>query len=501
MRIDRFAIPLADVVKVARHGDSVDMSADVEHVVATSRQLLLRLIEQGRPIYGVTTGVGALARTPVPSEQACLLSQRIILSHACGVGAPLEDEQVRAIMVAAILNFTQGYSGVRPELVRTLMEMLNRHVTPLVPSQGGMGSLTHMAHVGLVMLGLGEARMQGRIMPGDEAMRAAGVPTLELVEKEGLSLVNGTPSKTGLGALIMHDAEALSRWADVAGAMSFEALRGTVKAFDDRVHKVRPHAGQIAVAAHLLRLLAGSEIAERYKDYRVQDALSLRAMPQVHGACRDVIERAHAVTTTEINSATDNPLLFEAEAGGVVLSACNAHGEPMALAFDQLCVALTELASISERRIDRMVNQHVSELPPFLVKDSGSNSGFMIPQYVAASLVSENKVLSHPAAADSIPTTSLQEDHWSMGTPAALKAARALRNAQKVIAIEILTAAQALEFHQPARFGAGTQFIYDRVRAVVPPWEDDRVFYPDLHKIIAAVEAGEWLAELEKNLR
>ncbi len=483
------------VVDVARHRHPLSVPPEVAQAVARSRRLLEGLIAGGTRMYGVTTGVGALSQTPVSPAQACRLSENIIMSHACGVGDPLSEEQVRAIMACAVANFGQGRSGVRPALVETLVAMLNAGVTPRVPRQGGMGSLTHMAHVGLVLFGLGEAWFGGRLVSGREAMTAAGIALLPLAEKEGLSLVNGTVSKTGLASLILYDARRLACWADVAGAASFEALRGVPAAFDPRIHEARPHPGQVRVARNLLALTRESELLDQGQ--RLQDALSLRAMPQVHGACRDQIEHAVTVVTRELNAATDNPLLFEEAGGpGVALSGCNAHGEPIALVLDSVCVALTELSSISERRTDRLVNHHVSGLPPFLVRGSGLSSGFMIPQYVSASLVAENKVLSHPISVDSIPTTALQEDHWSMGTPGALKAHQVLLNAWKVVAIELLTACQALEF-RPGRMGRGTRAAYEAVRSQVARWDEDRVFYPDLDAVIGGVTGEAWLRQVE----
>jgi histidine ammonia-lyase len=495
--IDATPLSLDDVVQVARHGERVSLGKAATARVRRSRELLESLLSQDTPIYGVTTGVGELSKTRVSRDAAARLSLNIVLSHACGVGEPLSTPQVRAIMLAAAVNFARGHSGVRIELVQALLDLLNHDVVPWVPGQGGMGSLTHMAHVGLALVGQGPVYHSGQLTTAPAALDAVGLAPLSLVEKEGLSLVNGTVSKTGLAALTLVDARRLAAWCDVVGAMSFEALRGVPFAFDARLHEARPHPGQTRVAANLLRLIQDSDIVARYQHDRVQDALSLRAMPQVHGACRDSIEHAVNVATTELNSATDNPLIFERDGKAEVRSGCNAHGEPMALALEALGVALAELANISERRTDRLVNHYVSGLPAFLVQNSGVSSGFMIPQYVAASLVAENKVLAHPLAVDSIPTTALQEDHWSMGTPAALKAQQILRNAQKVVAIELLTACQALEFHRPLQPGLGTRTIFDAVRQVIPAWEEDRVFYPDLHRVIAEVEDGAWLRLVE----
>lgn len=498
--IDEQEVTLEDLVAVARYGAKVEITGHVAQKIKDCRSLVDKFVQEERTIYGITTGLGELCKVRISSEESAILSKNILMSHACGVGEPLREDQVRAIMFAAIVNFSQGHSGVRLETVETLIQMLNAGVTPWVPAQGSVGYLTHMAHISLVAIGLGEAYYQGKLMSGKAAMEAAGIAPLSLKEKEGLSLVNGTVCMIGLSILAIYDAANLAKWADIAGAMSFEALKGTYYAFDERVHKARPYKGQIKVAENMLSLIAGSEIAEKYKDYRLQDALSIRSIPQIHGACRDKIEHAAVTASIELNSATDNPLIFADGQGGVAISACNAHGEPLALSMDMLAMAAAELANVSERRLDRLVNPHVSELPAFLIEKNGLNSGFMIPQYVAASLVAENKVLSHPISVDSIPTSAFQEDHVSMGTPAALKAMQVVRNAQKVVAIELLAAAQALEFHKPLQFGRGTQVIYELIRTKIPVWVEDRVFYHDLGQMISLVEDEQWIHYIEEQV-
>ncbi|MFC4766265.1 histidine ammonia-lyase [Effusibacillus consociatus] len=498
--LDGDDLKIEDIVAVARYGARVELSTLVAEKIKKCRALVDRFVSEERVIYGVTTGLGDLCKVRITAEQSSALSRNVIMSHACGVGNPLPEDQVRAIMFCAVVNFSQGHSGVSLETVETLIRMLNERVTPWVPSQGSVGYLTHMAHISLVAIGLGQAYCNEQLMSGKEAMSRSGIPLLSLKEKEGLSLVNGTVCMTGISALTIYDSINLAKWSDIAGAMSFEALKGNKSAYDHRVHKVRPFKGQVKVANNLLRLSDGSEITEKYKEYRVQDALSIRSIPQVHGACRDKIEHAAEIVRTELNSATDNPLIFDDGDGGISVSACNAHGEPLALTMDMLAASVTELANISERRIDRLINPHVSELPAFLVEKSGLNSGFMIPQYVAASLVAENKVLSHPISVDSIPTSAYQEDHVSMGTPAALKACQVVRNTQKVIAIELLTAAQALEFHRPLKFGKGTEFVYGLIRKKVSAWIEDRVFYPDIHQMISVVEDGSWIQAIEEQV-
>jgi histidine ammonia-lyase len=493
-------IRIEDVAAVARKGLKVELAEEVKAKINKCRSHVERFVEEQRPIYGITTGLGELCKVRLTPDEAAKLSKNVIMSHACGVGEPLKADQVRAIMFAAVINFSQGYSGIRLETVETLVQMLNKDVTPWVPSQGSVGYLTHMAHISLVAIGLGEAYYNGRQLAGAEAMKEAGIKTLELKEKEGLSLVNGTVCMSGISALAIFDCLQLAKWADTAGAMSFEALKGTYYAFDERIHRVRPFQGQWQVADNLRRLIASSEISEQSKDRRIQDALSIRSIPQVHGACRDKIMHAVEIVELELNSATDNPLIFDDGEDGISISACNAHGEPLALTMDMTAIAVAELANISERRIDRLVNPHTSELPAFLVEKGGLNSGFMITQYVAASLVAENKVLSHPISVDSIPTSAFQEDHVSMGTPAALKAVQVIRNAFKVIAIELLTAAQALEFHKPLKYGAGTEIAYELIRNHVPKWTEDRVFYPDLQKMFALIENDESIRIIEENI-
>ncbi|WP_373231941.1 histidine ammonia-lyase [Cohnella sp.] len=500
MIIDGGVLHIHTVVDVARKRCKVELSDNVKNKIRRSREWVDGLVAEQKVVYGITTGLGELCKVRLTPGEAEKLSRNVIMSHACGVGEPLQADQVRAILFAAIVNFSHGHSGIRLETVETLVRMLNEDVVPVVFSQGSVGYLTHMAHIALVLIGMGEARYKGSLMSGADAMRAAGIAPMTLKEKEGLSLVNGTVCMTGISALAIYDSIQLSKWADIAGAMSFEALQGTYYAFDERVHRMRPHKGQLQVADNLRRLIAGSEISEKSKDLRVQDALSIRAMPQVHGACRDKITHALETLEIELNSATDNPLIFDDGGIGTPISACNAHGEPLALTMDMVTMAVAELANIAERRIDRLVNPHTSGLPAFLVNNGGLNSGFMIAQYVAASLVAENKVLSHPISVDSIPTSAYQEDHVSMGTPAALKTVQAIRNAFKVIAIELLAAAQALEFHKPTTFGHGTSAAYDLIRSKVPEWTEDRVFYPDLQLMAALVERNEGLETIEKKI-
>ncbi|MFC3885639.1 histidine ammonia-lyase [Bacillus songklensis] len=498
--IDNQKLTLEDVVQVARFHKKVELSDSTCEKIQRTRRIVEKFIEEERVVYGITTGLGDLCKVRIQKEHLNDLSKNIIMSHACGVGEPLCKEQVRAIMFAAVLNYSQGYSGLRLESVKTLVDMLNHGITPWTPSQGSVGYLTHMAHIALVMIGLGRAYYEGELMTGRQAMEKAGIPILSLEAKEGLSLVNGTVCMTGISALTVYDAINLAKWADIAGAMSFESLKGSYCAYDERIQKVKPFKGQAKVAKNLLSLIKGSEIAEKFKHYRVQDALSIRAIPQVHGACRDKIDHAREVVEIELNSATDNPLIFEDENGGISISSCNPHGESIALTMDMLAIAGAELAGISERRTARLVTADVSGLPPFLVKNSGLHTGFMIPQYAAASLVAENKVYTHPISVDSLTMSGFQEDHVSMGTPAALKANKVLKNTQKVIAIEMLTAAQALEFHHPLQLGEGTETIYQFIRRAIPSWDRDREFYIDLEKMISIVEKIDGIKQIEARI-
>ena len=480
----------ADVITVARERAPVALSPGARSRVRASRALVERLVREGRTVYGITTGVGDLAGVSISAEQTAQLQVNIVRSHSAGVGEPLPDEIVRAMMVLRAHALALGYSGVREELIELLLEMLNHGVHPVIPSQGSVGAsgdLAPLAHLALAMIGEGEVQVAGSRLQADAALREAGLRPIVLAAKEGVALINGTQLMTACGALAVFDALGLAACADVAGAMTCEALQGHVEAFDGLLQGVRPHPGQQASAANLRRLLEGSEVLTgRHAQAKVQDAYALRCMPQVHGATRDALAYAARVLEIEMNSATDNPLVFaDAER---VISGGNFHGQPIALALDVLAIALSDLASISERRIERLVNPNLSGLPPFLTANGGLHSGFMLAQYTAAALVSENKVLSHPASVDSIPTSANQEDHVSMGAIAARKALRVLHHAQQVVGIELLCAAQALDFHRPLRPARGTQRAHDEIRAAVPPLAGDRVLAPDLAAALQLVQ-------------
>jgi histidine ammonia-lyase len=488
--IDGANLSIADVVAVARGGAPVSLDPDARRRIDQASAYVDTLLGRERPVYGVTTGFGRFADVVISPEDSATLQRNLLLSHASGVGELLPDEVVRAILLLRANALACGYSGARGEVVDTLIAMLNQGVHPEVPSQGSVGSsgdLAPLAHTMLVVIGEGTARYRGDTLTGAEAMARAGIPVVALRAKEGLALINGTQVMTAIGSLAVYDVSVLARTADIAAAMTTEALRGTASAFDPRVHAARPHPGQAASARNMLRLMEGSAIRESHRDCsKVQDAYSLRCAPQVHGAARDAMEYARQVVEREMNSATDNPLIFPED--GDVISGGNFHGEPVAMAMDFLGIAASELASISERRTERMVNPQLSGLPPFLTEHGGLNSGMMIAQYTAAALVSENKILASPAVVDSIPTSGNQEDHVSMGTIAARKARQIRANAANVLAIEIMCAAQGVDFLAPLEPGAGIAAVHRAVRAKVAHLDHDRVLATDIARISELVQ-------------
>jgi histidine ammonia-lyase len=493
LEIDGRSLTLEGVEHVAR-GGVARLAPEARARAEGARAMVEHILREGRPVYGVSTGVGALRTTFISSTDAEHLQRNIVRSHAAGVGNPLSEPVVRAMMVLRANALAVGYSGVRPVVIDTLLDMLARGVHPVIPEQGSLGAsgdLAPLAHLALVLIGEGEAFYRGTRMPGGEAMRRAGVQPVVLQAKEGIALINGTQFMSALGALFLLDAERLAHLADVAGGLTLEALRGTDRAFHPLLQRARPHRGQIACAQHLRALLDGSERIHRGDYPGIQDAYALRCMPQIHGAVRDALAHLRDILTVEINSATDNPLFFP-EAGEII-SGGNFHGEPLALALDYAAIAVAELASVSERRIERLVNPHLSGLMPFLANQSGLRSGYMLAQYTAAALTSENKVLCHPASVDSIPTSAGQEDHVSMGAHAARKARAVLRNAQQVLAIELVVAAQAIEAGAGA-LGRGTGAAYRCVRKRVPPLDEDRVIAADFAAAMHLVESGALLA-------
>ena len=499
--LDGGPLALEAVEAVARRGEPVELAPAARRALDAGRAFVDRLAAGSEPIYGITTGVGKLKDVVIPPGQRADLQRNLVLSHAAGVGAALAEPDVRAIMLLLAASLARGASGVRPVVVETIVACLNRRVHPVVPelgSVGASGDLAPLAHVALCLLGEGVTGAGDREVPAAEALARAGVAPLVLETKEGLALLNGTHLMAGHGALTVLDAARLTRLADVTGAMSLEALMGSNAAFDPRIHALRPHPGQLTVAANLVRLTAESAIIASHRDCtRVQDAYSLRCMPQVHGSAREAVAFARSVIERELASVSDNPLVFPAD--GVVLSGGNFHGEVLGLALDTLTLGLVQLAGISERRIDRLVNPLTNEaLPPFLSPHGGVHSGYMIAQYVAAALVAELRTLAMPASAESVPTSGLQEDYNSMAAGSALKARRAAGLARQVLAIEVLLAAQALDFRAPLAPGRGSAAARDAVRSRVPRLEADRYLKADLDAALALCEADTVVAAVEK---
>jgi histidine ammonia-lyase len=473
--------------------------------VERSRTAVDRFLEEGQVVYGITTGFGALKDKLIPQDQVRELQHNIVMSHAVGVGPAFEAPVVRAMMLIRANTLAKGYSGVCPETLDLLLRMLDRGVHPVVPVQGSLGAsgdLAPLAHVALVMIGLGEAEFMGETMPGAEALHRAGLAPVELAAKEGLALTNGTALMSALGVLAVVEAENAAAVADVAGALSLEALHGTLWAFDPRLHDVRPHPRQMDCAAQLRQLLEGSSFVRRPDDLDVQDAYTLRCIPQVHGACHDAIKYARWVLEIELNSATDNPLIFWEGNTPVAISGGNFHGEPLAIAFDYLGLGMTELGNIAERRLTRLIdgtsNRHL--LPDFLTREAGLNSGFMLTQYTAAALASENKALVHPSSSDTIPTSANWEDHVSNGPIAARQARQIIQNVERILAIELLAAAQGIDFRRElmpgARLGRGTQIAYDLIRTRVPFLERDAVMYPHMNAVHDLIASGQLAREL-----
>src|SRR5213083_2538067 len=470
-----------------------------------ARDLVERAVHGSREhTYGVNTGFGRFVAVSIPAEQTAELQLRLLRSHACGVGEPYPDEVVRAAMLLRANALAKGFSGARPQTVELLIECLNRGVLPHVPSRGSVGAsgdLAPLAHLALPLVGEGEAWVEDTRLDGAAALAAVGLEPISLEAKEGLSLVNGTQFMAAFGSLALARARRLAKTADIACALSLEALQGSRTSFLPQIHATRPLPGQIDSAANVLRLLDDSAIIEshRWCD-KVQDAYSLRCAPQVHGASRDLLGYVEYTVAIELNAATDNPLVFVEE--DLLVSNGNFHGQPLAFALDALAMAVSELANISERRIERLVNPSLSDgLPAFLTVDGGLNSGFMIPQYVAASLVSENKVLCHPASVDSIPTSAGQEDHVSMGNAAGLKAWQVLANSERAVAIELLAGAQAVEFHAPLQPGAGVAATRAHLRTISPRLRDDRSLAGDIEAVAAAIREGSLVAAVEAETR
>ncbi len=500
--IDKPELTIDDVVRIARDDIPVDITPDTVNRIGKSRALVEKWVHQGHIIYGVTTGFGALSHTRISGDQTRLLQRNILLSHAAGLGDPLPEEVVRAVMAVRLHDLSLGHAGVRIDTYRQLMDMLNGRVFPVVPEKGSVGAsgdLAPTAHLCLVMIGEGEAFYEGQRLPGREALAKAGMQPIELEAGEGLALINGTQVMAGLQTLVVHDAHRLAKTADVACAMTLEVLMGSDAEFDAKIHQVRPHPGQTEAADNMRRLTHNSPIIKSHEGCsRVQDAYTLRCSPQVHGATRDAIRHVSKVVGIEINSTTTNPLIFpndeDFRLGG------NFHGQPLALTADYLSMGLAELANISERRVERLVNPQLSELPAFLVAKEGLNSGFMIAQYTAAALVSENKVLAHPASVDSIPTSANKEDHVSMGTIAARQCRDIMFNTESVIAVELLCAAQAVDLLKKQKGlspDGGTLAAWQFIRDHIDYLESDRQISRDINTMTALVRSGEIVSRVE----
>lgn len=494
-------LTIEDVVNVARNNYKVELSQDAVRRINRARDLVDKFIEKERVSYGITTGFGKFSDVVISKEDSEKLQKNLIISHSCGVGEPFEIDVIRAIMLLRINALAKGNSGLRLYVLETLIEMLNKGVHPVIPQKGSLGAsgdLAPLSHMVLTMLGEGESIYQGKKMSSKEAMNKANIRVIEhLSAKEGLALINGTQVMTAVGLLTLQDSINLIKTADIAFSLTMEGLEGITCAMDERIHKLRPHKGQVNTAKNVMKILSGSEMTSRQGEKRVQDAYSLRCTPQVHGAIKDAIEYVREKVIIEINSVTDNPIIFPNEEE--VISGGNFHGEPMALSFDFLGIALSELGNISERRLEKMVNPALNHgLPAFLINRGGLNSGFMIVQYSAASLVSENKILSHPASVDSIPSSANQEDHVSMGTIAARKAKEIMENTRKILSMEILAAVQAIDLKGKRSLGIGTNAAYKLVRNYTDFIDNDRIMYKEINICEELVKENKLVLSVEK---
>lgn len=498
--IDGDSLTIEDIISVVRQYHKVSISKDAIEKIKESRALVDELVENEDTVYGITTGFGKFADVVISKKETKKLQRNLIVSHACGVGEPFDEETVRAVMLLRANALAKGFSGIRLSTINTLLAMINNGVHPIIPQKGSLGAsgdLAPLAHMVLVLMGMGEAIYKGVKMSGGMAMKKAGIDTVELEAKEGLALINGTQVLTAVGALAVYDAINLARVADVCTSLTLEAKKGIITAFDSKIAAVKNYKGQGISAQNVRSLTNGSHRITKQGEIHIQDSYSLRCSSQVHGASRDAIEYVKDKVLIEINSATDNPLVFTDS--GDVISGGNFHGQPMALAFDFLGIALAELANISERRIEQLVNPSISNLPPFLIKNGGSNSGFMIVQYSAAALVSENKVLAHPASVDSIPSSGNQEDHVSMGTIAARKSRSILENTRKVLGMELACACQAIDLTKNGALGIGTDVAYKTVRKYVEFVDDDVIMYPLLNACESIIQTSELVEAIEKH--
>ncbi len=499
-------LTMEDVAAVAA-GARAALAPYAAEAMARSWEGVQTLLANGEIAYGITTGFGAFKGRIIPPHEVAALQRNLVLSHAAGVGPALDAQTVRAVIAVRVNTLAMGYSGIRPEVAEALLAMLNAGIVPVIPAYGSLGAsgdLAPLAHLACVLIGEGEAFYDDKRLPGAEALRRAGLTPVVLGAKEGLALLNGTAMTTAIGTLVTLRAENLVRAADIAGALSLEAMRGTLIAFDPRIHLVRPHPRQVDAAAYVRRLLEGSAFVRPHDPRDIQDAYSLRCIPQVHGAVRDTVAYARWALEIELNAVTDNPLIFfEPDGRPVVLSGGNFHAEPVGLALDYLKLGLTDLGNISERRTARLVDEALSHgLPPFLTRHGGLESGFMIAQYTAAALASQNKVLAHPSTADSIPTSANTEDHVSMATNAAHHARQVVENVEHIIAIELLAAAQGIDFRRAqlgasARLGQGTAAAYAAIRTRVPFLEHDAPLSPLIEAVHELVASGDLVAAVD----
>jgi len=503
VEIDSKSLTIEQIVDVARDNHKVVLSKSAIDNIKKGEELVKKFVSEGKVAYGITTGFGALWNKVIPQTQVRQLQKNLIMSHATCVGEPFPEEVVRAIMLLRANTLASGHCGIRLSTVQTLLDMLNAGIHPYIPQKGSVGSsgdLAPLAHLALVIIGMGKAYYKGELISGLDALKKANIKPVVLEAKEGLALINGTQAMTAVGTLTVYDAEILLKSADIIAAMTLDALKCTDHPFDERIHNLRKYKGQSECAANLRNLLKGSEIRKSHEDCsRILDPYSMRCTPQVHGASRDAVEFVKGVINIEINSVTDNPLLFP-DSDEFLLDG-NFHGQPVALAMDYLGIALSEIANISERRIERLLNPRLNKgLPGFLAKESGLNSGFMIAQYTAASLVSENKILAHPASVDSIPTSAGHEDHVSMGTTAARKANEILFNAENVLAIELLCAAQGLDFIKEFNSSQSIQAVRKIVRNKISHLDKDRVLYHDINAAQNLIKEGNILKSVEKKI-
>ena len=496
--LDGNSLTVDEVVEVCRNGAKVALTKDAKKAIQISRSIVDKHIENHDAIYGLSTGFGKFVSVAIPEEDLDKLQYNLIVSDACGVGRPFPEDVTRAIMLLRVNALAKGFSGIRLSTVETLMEMLNKGVHPVIPEKGSVGSsgdLCPLAHMVMPMIGEGEAVYQGKVYAGAEAMKAAGIPIVTLKAKEGLALINGTCAMMGVASLAIHDAEVLVKTADIAAMLTVDSLEGIVDPYDPRIQQIRPHSGQIDAASNLRQILAGSKLAVHQSKDRIQDAYTLRCLPQIHGASRMAYDYVRKVIETEINSVTDNPLIFPDN--GDIFSGGNFHGQPVSVAMSTLGLAMAEYADVSERRIERLVNPQLSGMKGFLTPVEGINDGYMVAQYAAAALVSENKILSHPACVDSIPTCANQEDHVSFGTIASRNAAQIINHVQHVLAIELMCGAQAADFKDPEKLAPGTKAAYDLVRSEVSFMDTDRTIYLDTNKVVALIQSGKILEAVE----